>query len=78
MTSIETKIPDALYRQAQAIAQREDISLDELIAIALASQVSVWQAKLTFSEREAQGDWEKARQILANAPDDEPEDRDKL
>ena len=40
MTSIETKIPDALYRQAQAIAQREDISLDELIAIALASQVS--------------------------------------
>ena len=78
MTSIETKIPDALYRQAQAIAQREDISLDELIAIALASQVSVWQARQTFSERAAQGDWEKARQILANASDDEPEDRDKL
>lgn len=78
MTSVETKIPDALYRQAQAIAQREDISLDELIAIALASQVSVWQARQSFSEQAAQGDWEKARQILANAPDKEPEDHDQL
>ena len=78
MTNIETKIPDALYRQAQAIAQREQISLDELIAIALASQVSVWEARQNFSERAAKGDWEKARQILANAPDEEPEDRDKL
>jgi|GraSoiStandDraft_46_1057282.scaffolds.fasta_scaffold403360_2 hypothetical protein len=78
MTSIETKIPDALYRQAQAIAQREDITLDELIAIALASQVSVWQTRQTFPERAARGDWENARQILANAPDDEPEDRDNL
>lgn len=78
MTNVETKIPDALYRQAQAIAQREQISLDELIAIALASQVSVWEARQAFSERAARGDWEKARQLLANAPDDEAEDRDKL
>lgn len=78
MTSIETKIPDALYRQAQAIAQREEISLDELIAIALASLVSFWQAGQTFPERAAQGDWEQARQILASASDEEPEDSDKL
>jgi hypothetical protein len=78
MPSIEIKISDALYRQAQAIAQREAISLDELITLALASQVSVWQAGQTFSERVAQGDWEKARRILANAPGDEPEDRDEL
>jgi hypothetical protein len=78
VTSIETKIPDALYRQAQAIAEREQISLDELIAIALASQVSVWENRRTFAERAAKGEWEKAREVLAKAPEAEPEDHDRL
>ncbi len=78
MTSIETKIPDALYRQAQAIAEREQISLDELVAIALARQVSVWETRRTFAERDAKGDWKKAREVLSKAPDVEPENSDKL
>jgi hypothetical protein len=78
VTSIETKLPDALYRQAQAIAEREQISLDELIAIALASQVSVWENGRAFAERAAKGDWGKAREVLAKAPDAEPEDQDRL
>ncbi len=78
MTSIETKIPDALYRQAKSIAEREQISLDEFIALALAGQVSAWETSRTFAGRAAQGDWQKARQVLANAPDAEPEEHDKL
>lgn len=78
MTNIETKIPDALYRQAQAIAEREQISLDEFIAIALAGQVSAWETKRTFAQRAAKGDWKTALEVLAKAPDVEPEDFDKL
>jgi len=78
MTTINTKIPDTLFRQAVTIAEREEMMLDQFIALALASQISSWNVGKTFSERAEQGDWEKAREILAKAPDIEAEDYDKL
>jgi predicted nucleic acid-binding protein len=78
MTTISTKIPDTLFRQAKSIAEREDMTLDEFIALALASQISSWSAGKTFEERAQKGDWKKAREILAKAPDVEAEDYDKL
>jgi len=78
MTTINTKIPDTLFRQAVTIAEREEMTLDQFIALALASQISSWNVGKTFADRANQGDWEKAREILAKAPDIEAEDFDKL
>ncbi len=78
MTKLNTKIPDALLRQAQTIANREQISLDQFIAIALASQVSVLETRQNVAERAKIGDWQKAKEILAKAPDVEPENYDKF
>jgi len=78
MTTINTKIPDTLFRQAKTIADREEMTLDQFIALALASQISSWEIGKTFTERAMRGDWEKAREVLAKAPDVEPEDSDKL
>ena len=78
MTTISTKIPSTLFRQAKTIAEREDMTLDQFIALALASQISSWNVGKSFNERAERGDWEKAREILAKAPDIEVEDFDKL
>ncbi len=78
MTTINTKVPDALFRQAKKIAEREEISLDEFVALALASQISSWNVRKSFAERAKNGDWEKAREILAKVQDVEAEDFDKL
>lgn len=76
MTTISIKIPDALFRQAKTIAKREDMTLDQFITLALTSQVSSRNAGKTFAERAKKDDWEKAREILAKAPDIEAEDYD--
>ncbi len=78
MTTISTKIPDTLFRQAKTIAEREEMTLDQFIALALASQISSWEIGKTFTERAEKGDWEKARKVLAKVSDVEPEDYDKL
>ncbi len=78
MTIISTKIPDTLFRQAKTIAESEDLTLDEFIALALASQISSWNVGKSFDERAEKGNWKKAREILAKAPDVEAEDFDKL
>ena len=54
------------------------MTLDQFIALALASQISSWNAGKTFAERAAKGNWKKVREILAKVPDVEPEDYDKL
>ena len=78
MTTISTKIPDTLFRQAKSIAEREDMTLDQFIAVALASQISSWETGKTFTERAERGDWQKSREILAKAPNAELEDYDKF
>lgn len=78
MTTINTKIPDSLFRQAKTIAEDEEMTLDQFIAIALASQISSWNVGKSFNERAKKGDWKKARKILAKAPDIEAENFDKL
>ncbi len=60
----------------QSIAEREELSLDQFISLALASQVSVWEARANFAERAKQGDWQKAQEILAKAPHNDPEEFD--
>jgi hypothetical protein len=74
MTTIETQIPDSLYKQVKSLAERESISIDQLVSIALAGQVSAWLTKDYLAERAARGSWDKALKVLAQAPDVEPAD----
>jgi hypothetical protein len=78
MTTIETQIPDSLYKQVKSLAERESISVDQLVSIALAGQVSAWLTKDYLAERAARGSWDKALEVLAQAPDVEPADHDRL
>jgi hypothetical protein len=72
MTKIETQIPDKLFAQATQLAQREKVSLDQLVTIALTAQVSAWITKDYLETRAARGSWEQAREVLAQVPDAEP------
>lgn len=78
MTTISTKIPDTLFRHAKTIAEREELTLDQFIALALASQISSWEIGQSFAERAKRGNWDNARKILANASNEEPDIEDKL
>ena len=78
MSELLVKVPEYLRRRAEAVAAEENISLDELVALALASHVSAWQAKGYMEQRAKQGSWEKLKAALDSAPDVEPPDWDKL
>ena len=78
MSEVLVKLPDYLRKQAEAVAAQENISFDELMALALASHVSAWQAKGYMEERAKRGSWEKFKAVLDRAPDVEPPDWDKL
>jgi 23S rRNA G2445 N2-methylase RlmL len=78
MSNLNVQIPDSLYKQIEALAAKENMSLEQLVAIALSAQVSAWMTKDYIEEKAKHGSWDKFQRVLAKVPDLEPEDFDKL
>lgn len=78
MTTLTAQVPDSLYRQALKLANREEMSLDQLVAMALSAQLTAWEARQYLDERAARGDWTKFEAILKRVPDRDPEPTDQL
>jgi 23S rRNA G2445 N2-methylase RlmL len=78
MTDLKVKIPDSLYKQIEALATKENMSIEQLVAIALSAQVSAWMTQDYLEEKAKRGSWDKFQQILNKVPDVEPDDYDKF
>jgi hypothetical protein len=78
MKTTKSQIPDSLYQQVKSLAERESISIDQFISIALAGQVSAWLTKDYLADLAARSSWDKALEVLAQAPDVEPAEHDTL
>ncbi len=75
---VNVKISDFLYKQTEALAVKENMSLEQLVSIALSAQVSAWMTKDYIEEKAKRGSWNKFQQVLTKVPDIEPEEYDKL
>ena len=62
---LHVNLPDSLAEQARALADRERITVDALIASALAAQLDHTAHRPTIAERAARVDWQKVDAILA-------------
>jgi len=78
MTTINTQLPEVLFARAKAIAEREQMSLDQFIALALAGQIASWEVGKEFEARATRGAWRRSVEILDMAPSIEPPAEDRL
>jgi metal-responsive CopG/Arc/MetJ family transcriptional regulator len=78
MSTISITLPESLHKEAQALAQQENISVSQLIATALAEKVSALMTSEYLEERARRGSREKFERVLAKVRDVEPEEQDKL
>jgi hypothetical protein len=78
MTNLNVQLPESLYKQIEALAARENISIEQLATIALSAQVSAWMTKDYLEEKAKSGSWEKFQQVLNKVPNVEPEEYDKF
>ena len=78
MSTLEVQIPDLLLRQVNEIAAKGKVSVDQIVSIALAAQVSSSQARESISSRAAKVNWQKVDEILARVPANPPLPGDEL
>ena len=72
MTTITANIPDFLARILVDAAEKEHTSVDQIVALALSSQVSAWQVRDSIEVRAERGRKGGLREILAMVPDVPP------
>lgn len=78
MSAISLRLPESLHKTARKIAQEEDISLNQLIATALAEKISALKTETYLSERANRGSRKRFDAVLKKAAKREPMDGDEL
>jgi hypothetical protein len=78
MSTISLRLPDSLHQTARALAEKENISINQLITLALAEKVSALMTEEVLGERAKRGDRKKFRKAMSKVADVEPEECDRL
>jgi hypothetical protein len=69
MTQLHVKIPDSLMRQVRVLARRDEISVDQFIATAVAEKMAAMQTAELLKRRAKRGSRKKFDAALALVPD---------
>ena len=78
MTTIRASVPDYLAKLATKAAAKEKVTVDQLVSLALAAQVSAWKVRDEMETRAKRGRVDDLDRILARVPDVLPVPGDEL
>jgi len=78
MSRISLRLPESLHKAARNLAREENISINQLITLALAEKVSALAAEDYIQKRGARASRKKFLNALAKVPHAEPAEYDRL
>jgi predicted transcriptional regulator len=78
MSALSIRLPESLHERVRELAAREGVSINQLIAAALAEKMSAIMTADHLEARARRGTREKFLAALAQVPDVEPEPQDRL
>jgi len=78
MSSISLRLPDSLHETARELAKKDHISINQLVATALAEKISALMTQGYLEERAKRGKRSKFDRALAKVSNNEPEKKDRL
>src|SRR3954470_5235215 len=78
MTAIRLRLPQSLHRKVSELAEREGISINQLISSAVAEKMSALMTEDYLEKRAARGSRRKFEAALAKVPDVAPDANDEM
>ena len=73
--NLTVNVSEELYQRAAEIAARENVSIEELLALAFEERVLEFER---LEEKAVRGSYEKFRQVMSKIPPVEPPEYDRL
>ena len=78
MSVLSLRLPDSLHRQVRELAARDGISINQFVATAVAEKMSALMTEEYLRERALRGTRARYDAALAQVPDVEPDEADRL
>jgi hypothetical protein len=78
VSAINVRLPKSLHEAARELAKRENVSINQLITLALTEKVSALMTEEYLLERAKRGDRAKFEAALAQVADVPPDEADRL
>jgi hypothetical protein len=78
MSTMSLRLPESLHERARELAKREGVSINQLIATALAEKISALDTVACLEERAARGSREAFLEALNRTPSGPPMPGDEL
>ena len=78
MSTISLRLPNYLHDTLRELAREEQVSINQLIILAIAEKVSALKTEDYLAKRAARGDRAKFEAAMAKVADVEPEEYDRL
>jgi hypothetical protein len=75
---LSLRLPESLHDMARQLAKEENISINQLVTLALAEKISALRTEQFFAERARKSSRAKFERALAKVPDVEPPEYDRL
>lgn len=76
MGTVSLSLPDSTHKAAKLLAEKEHISINQLVTLAIAEKLSALEAEEYLSRRAKHGKREKFLKVLKDAPNIEPHEGD--
>ncbi len=78
MSTVRVRLPESLHESARALAAKDNISLNQLITLALAEKVASLLTEEYLGKRARRGNRKKFLRAMAKVADVEPAEADRL
>lgn len=78
MSTLSVTLPESILNRVESLAREDGVSVDAFVASVLSQRVAVVEADSYVGRRAARGSAGQLRELLAKAPDVEPEACDRI
>ncbi len=78
MSTLSVRLPKSLHKRLKEMADKEGVSMNQFITLAITEKVSTLLTVDYLKERAQKGDRKTFEELLEKVPDTEPEEFDKL
>ena len=76
MSTMSIRLPDSLHKRARILAQEDHVSVNQLVATALAEKIAALDAQKLIQDRAARGSRRDFLKALDAVPDVAPDEND--
>ena len=79
MSMISLRLPESLHARIRALAKQENVSINQLVTLAVAEKIAALDTDDLIRRRAARGDRAKFERVLSKVADiDDPNDEEKV